>query len=170
MSKIKCLAIMLAVCILNLLVFIGSSDAAASLATTEQISTKSSNSSAQSNAIAIGFVDVSRIMAESPIVKSFQNELNQKGKELSDQLVIEESNLTAEQFKQRQNALYQEFLELKDNLEKQIDESVKQAAIVVVKEKKLDFVIYKNSDNEKIPPDSVDITSDVIDKMQVINR
>lgn len=161
---------MLAIWILNLLVFIGSSDAAASLATTEQISTKSSNSPAQSNAIAIGFVDVSRIMSESPIVKSFQDDLNQKGKELTDQLVKEEPNLTAEQFKQRQNALYQEFLEFKDNLEEQIDKSIKQAVIVVVKEKKIDFVLYKNSDNEKMSPDDIDITSDVIDKMQVINQ
>lgn len=166
----KCLAIMVSVWILNLLVFIGISDAAASLATVEQISTKSSNSPAQSNAIAIGFVDVSRIMAESPIVKSFQNDLNQKGKELSDQLVIEESNLSGEQFKQRQNELYQEFLELKDNLEKQIDKSIKQAVIVVAKEKKIDFVLFKNSDNEKMSPDDIDITSDVIDKMQVINQ
>lgn len=118
------------------------SSSATSLATTEQIPTKSSNSPPQSNAIAIGFVDVTRIMSESPIVKSFQNELNQKGEELSDQLIIEKSYLTDEQFKQRQNALYQEF----------------------------HFVIYKNSDNENIPPDDIDITSDVIEKMQVINQ
>ena len=169
MSKIKCLVIMLAVCILTLVVFIGSSSATP-LATTEQIPTKSSISPPRSNAIAVGFVDVTRIMSESPIVKSFQNELNQKGEALSDQLIIEKSYLTNEQFKQRQNALYQEFLTLKDNLEKQIDESVKQAVIVVVKERKLDFVIYKNNENEKMHPDDIDITSDVMDKMQMINH
>ncbi|AIF54185.1 OmpH family outer membrane protein [Pelosinus sp. UFO1] len=111
MSKIKCLAIMLAVCILTLFVFIGSSSAATSLATTEQMPTKSSNSLSQSKSI--GFVDVSRIMSESPIVKSFQNELNQKGKELSDQLVIEESNLLLSNSNKGRMHFTRSFLNLK---------------------------------------------------------
>jgi len=129
---------------------------------------KSSNKILQSKVI--GYLDVSRIMSESPTVKAMQNIIDQKGRELSNQLLIERSSLSAEEFKQRQQAIYQEFMELKGNLEKQIDESIKQVTAAIKKEKNLDFVIFKNTGKENIPLNSVDITSDVIDRMEVIKQ
>jgi len=101
-------------------------------------------------------------MAESPKVKQFQDQLNAKGKELSDQLEKDKPNLKQEEFQKRQEAAYSEFLKVKQDLEGQIDSSIKQAIEQVSKEKKLGVVLYKNS----VAQGGTDVTDDVIKKMQ----
>ncbi|XEQ94360.1 hypothetical protein SCACP_32590 [Sporomusa carbonis] len=113
-------------------------------------------------AAAIGVLDVNRVMAESPKVKQFQDQLNAKGKELSDQLEKDKPNLKQEEFQKRQEAAYSEFLKVKQDLEGQIDSSIKQAIEQVSKEKKLGVVLYKNS----VAQGGTDVTDDVIKKMQ----
>lgn len=134
----------------------------------ESFSTKPSSNFFQSKRI--GFVDVSRVIAESSVVKTLQNDLDRQGKVFSDELLIEKSTLTEETFRQKQNETYQEFLGLKKNLENQINKNIEQAANLVIKEKKLDFVIYKTTSSEKTFIDSVDITSRVINRMEGFNQ
>ncbi len=107
-------------------------------------------------------IDVARIMAESPKVKTLQAQLNEKARALSQQLDAEKPGLTPEQFKVKQDALYKEFLETKKGLEAQVDASIKQAVEQVAKEKKLRLILYKNS----VAFGGIDITDDVIAKMQ----
>ncbi len=119
-----------------------------------------SNSTIQSGEI--GVINVDTIMKQSPKVKAFQDELNQKGKELSDQLETEKSNLSQEEFKQHQNASYNEFLKIKQDFEAKIDLSIKQALAEVAQEKKLKIILYKNS----VAFGGLDVTLDVIAKMK----
>ncbi|WP_371368156.1 hypothetical protein SRRS_18270 [Sporomusa rhizae] len=115
----------------------------------------------------IGVIDVSIVMQQSPQVREFQRQLNEKGKELTNQLQVEKPNLSAEEFKKKQEAAYADFLRVKVDLEKQIDEKVKQAIVKVAKEKNLIMVLYKNSiifgGTNVI---QVDITQDVINNIE----
>lgn len=115
------------------------------------------NSSAELSS-QIGVVDVNRVMKESGKVQSFQNQLNEKGKTLTQQLEAEKENLTNEEFMKKQQAYYGEFSKIKKDMELQIDTTMKQALEQISKEKKLGIVLYKNG----VIYGGMDITADVI--------
>lgn len=110
----------------------------------------------------VGFIDVEKIMAESPKVKALQEQLNQVAKDYASKLEEDKLNLTEEQFKQKQEAYYGDFLQIKKQLESQVDASLKQALEQIATEKKLVVVLYKNS----VAFGGIDITLDVIAKMK----
>lgn len=110
----------------------------------------------------VGVLDVNKVMAESPKVKGFQEQLNAKGKELSDKLEKEKAGISAEEYQKRQEAAYAEFVKNKQDLEGQIDASIKQTLEQVAKDKKLSVVLYKNG----VAQGGTDITDEVIQKMQ----
>jgi hypothetical protein len=56
------------------------------------------------------------------------------------------------------------------NMSNQIKQIFEQATTAIVKEKNLDSVIYKSTSTQKIPSDSVEISSDVIDRMKVVSQ
>lgn len=111
---------------------------------------------------AVGVLDVNKVMTESPKIKQFQDQLNTKAKELSDALEKDKASLSQDEFQKRQEAAYGDFLKTKQDLEGQIDASIKQALDQVAKDKKIGVVLYKNS----VAQGGTDITDDVIKKMQ----
>jgi len=110
----------------------------------------------------VGVLDVNKVMSDSPKVKQFQDQLNSRGKELSDQLEKDKPNISAEEYQKRQEAAYAEFLKTKQDLEGQIDSTIKQALEQVAQEKKMGVVLYKNG----VAQGGTDITEDVLKKMQ----
>lgn len=110
----------------------------------------------------VGVLDVQKVMTDSPKVKQFQDQLNAKGKELSDQLEKKKATLSNEEFQKQQETAYGDFLKSKQELEGQIDASIKQAMEQVAKEKKLDIILYKNG----VAHGGTDVTDAVIQKMQ----
>jgi outer membrane protein len=110
----------------------------------------------------VGVLDVNKVMSESPKVKQLQEQLNAKAKELSDTLEKDKASISQDEFQKRQETAYGEFLKIKQDLESQVDASIKQALEDVSKEKKLGVVIYKNS----VAQGGIDITDDVLKKMQ----
>jgi outer membrane protein len=111
---------------------------------------------------AVGILDVNKVMSDSPKVKQFQEQLNTKAKELSDQLEKDKASLSADEFQKKQEAAYGDFLKIKQDLEGQVDASIKQSVDAVAKEKKLGVVLYKNS----VAQGGTDITDEVIKRMQ----
>ena len=111
---------------------------------------------------AMGVLDINKLMAESPKVKTLQVQLDEKYMELRKQLDIEKPNLTEEQFKQKQDEAFKTLLQTKLNFDAQIDESIRQAAAEVAKEKGLSLVVIQNS----VTYGGTDITQDVLKKMQ----
>jgi len=71
-------------------------------------------------------------------------------------------NISAEEYQKRQEAAYAEFLKTKQDLEGQIDSTIKQALEQVAQEKKMGVVLYKNG----VAQGGTDITEDVLKKMQ----
>ncbi len=115
-----------------------------------------------SGAGAVGILDVNKVMSDSPKVKTLQDQLNGKAKELSDQLDKDKASLSAEEFQKKQETAYNDFLKIKQDLESQVDASIKQSVEAVAKEKKLGVVLYKTS----VAQGGTDITDDVIKRMQ----
>jgi len=110
----------------------------------------------------IGVVDVNKVMAESPKVKQFQEQLNVKGKELSDQLEKEKATLSPADFQKRQEGIYGDFMKIKQDMESQVDASIKTTLETISKEKKLSVILYKNG----VAQGGTDITDEVIQKLQ----
>ena len=111
---------------------------------------------------AVGVLDMNKVMTDSPKIKQLQDQLNVKGKELSDTLEKDKPNLGADEFQKRQETAYNDFLKTKQDLEGQIDASVKQALDEIAKEKKLSVILYKNG----VAQGGTDITDDVLKRMQ----
>ena len=110
----------------------------------------------------VGVVDVNKVMTDSPKVKQFQDQLNTKAKELSDALEKDKDTLSKEEYQKKQEASYSDFLKMKQDLEGQVDASMKQALEQVSAEKKLAVILYKNS----VAQGGTDVTDDVIKKIQ----
>jgi len=110
----------------------------------------------------IGVVDVNKVMTDSPKVKQFQEQLNVKGKELSDQLEKEKATLKAEDFQKRQEVVYGDFMKIKQDMETQVDATIKETLDQISKDKKLGVVLYKNG----VAQGGTDITDEVIKKLQ----
>jgi len=111
---------------------------------------------------AIGVVDVNKVMTDSPKVKQFQEQLNVKGKELSDQLEKEKATLSPADFQKRQETVYGDFMKIKQDMETQVDSTIKETLDQISKDKKLGVVLYKNG----VAQGGTDITDDVIKKLQ----
>lgn len=114
------------------------------------------------NKATVGVLDVNKVMSDSPKVKSFQEQLNAKGKELTDTLEKDKPNISAEEYQKRQETAYNDFLKVKQDYEGQIDAAIKQTLEQVAKDKGLSVILYKNS----VAQGGTDITDAVIQKMQ----
>ena len=110
----------------------------------------------------IGVVDVNKVMTDSPKVKQFQDQLNVKGKALTDELAKEKTTLSPADFQKKQETVYGEFMKTKQDMEKQVDDSIKQTLEQIAKDKKLSIVLYKNG----VAQGGTDITDEVIQKLQ----
>ncbi len=110
----------------------------------------------------IGIVDMQKVMTENPKIKQMQEQLNTKAKELSQNLEKERATLKPEEFQQKEQAAYAEFMKMKQDFEAQIEAQTKKVLEEVAKEKKLGAVIYKNG----MAWGGVDVTEDVLKKLQ----
>ena len=110
----------------------------------------------------IGIVDMQKVMTENPKIKQMQEQLNAKAKELTEGLEKERATLKPEEFQQKEQAAYAEFMKMKQEFEAQIETQTKKVLEEVAKEKKLGAVIYKNG----MAWGGVDVTEEVLKKLQ----
>ena len=110
----------------------------------------------------IGIVDMQKVMTENPKIKQMQEQLNGKAQELTANLEKERATLKPEEFQQKEQLAYAEFMKLKQEFEAQIETQTKKVLEEVAKEKKLGAVIYKNG----MAWGGIDVTDDVLKKLQ----
>ena len=110
----------------------------------------------------IGIVDMQKVMTENPKIKQMQDQLNTKAKELTENLEKERATLKPEEFQQKEQLAYAEFMKLKQEYESKIQVQIQKILEEIAKEKKLGAVIYKNG----MAWGGVDITDDVLKKLQ----
>ena len=110
----------------------------------------------------IGIVDMQKIMTENPKIKQMQEQLNTKAQELTANLEKQRATLKPEEFQQKEQLAYAEFMKLKQEFESQIEMQTKKVLEEVAKEKKLGAVIYKNG----MAWGGIDVTDEVLKKLQ----
>ena len=116
----------------------------------------------------MGSVDVDRIMAEAPRVKTLMTEAEGKVKEVQEkfdqdygdkEMTEEEAAKAQMEFQRKLEAINQGYAsQIKSRMDVVIDE--------VAREKNIDVVINNSADNKLIFQGAIDVTDDVIKKMQ----
>jgi len=110
----------------------------------------------------IGIVDMQKVMTDNPKIKQMQEQLNSKAQAITASLEKEKATLKPEEYQQKEQLAYAEFMKMKQEFESQIEEQTKKVLEEVAKEKKLGAVIYKNG----MAWGGIDVTEDVLKKLQ----
>ena len=110
----------------------------------------------------IGIVDMQKVMTENGKIKEMQEQLNKKAQEITAALEKERATLKPEEFQQKEQLAYAEFMKMKQEFENKIQLQIQTVLEGIAKEKKLGAVIYKNG----LAWGGVDITEDVLKKLQ----
>lgn len=110
----------------------------------------------------IGIVDMQKVMTENPKIKEMQENLNKKAQEITANLEKERATLKPEEFQQKEQLAYAEFMKLKQEYEGTIQLQIQKILEEIAKEKKLGAVIYKNG----MAWGGIDITDDVLKKLK----
>lgn len=110
----------------------------------------------------IGIVDMQKVMTENGKIKEMQEQLNKKAQEITAQLEKERTTLKPEEFQQKEQLAYAEFMKLKQEFEGKIQLQIQKILEEIAKEKKLGAVIYKNG----MAWGGIDITDEVLKKLQ----
>lgn len=110
----------------------------------------------------IGIVDMQKVMTENGKIKEMQEQLNKKAQEITATLEKERATLKPEEFQQKEQLAYAEFMKMKQEFESKIQLQIQTVLEGIAKEKKLGAVIYKNG----LAWGGVDITEDVLKKLQ----
>ena len=111
---------------------------------------------------AIGIVDVQKVMTENVKIKEMQEQLNKKAQEITANLEKERTTLKPEEYQQKEQLAYAEFMQLKQEFEAKIQAQIQKVLEEVAKEKKLGAVIYKNG----MAWGGIDVTDEVLKKLQ----
>jgi hypothetical protein len=113
----------------------------------------------------IGYVDMKRVRAESPVIKSLLDQSAAKQNEVAEQLAAERDGLSDEEFAQREAELNQELTTYKNGISAKIQKLTMQAMTKVKAEKKLTKIIMIRKSSgmfDKV----VDVTDAVIEKIE----
>lgn len=110
----------------------------------------------------IGIVDMQKVMTENVKIKQMQEELNKKAQEITAGLEKQRTTLKPEEYQQKEQLAYAEFMKLKQEFEGKIQAQIQKVLEDIAKEKKLGAVIYKNG----MAWGGIDITDDVLKKLQ----
>lgn len=110
----------------------------------------------------IGIVDMQKVMTENGKIKEMQEQLNKKAQEITANLEKEKTTLKPEEYQQKEQLAYAEFMKLKQEYESKIQQQIQKILEDIAKEKKLGAVIYKNG----MAWGGVDITDEVLKKLQ----
>lgn len=110
----------------------------------------------------IGIVDMQKVMTENGKIKEMQEQLTKKAQAITAELEKEKATLKPEEFQQKEQRAYAEFMQLKQEFENKIQLQIQTVLEGIAKEKKLGAVIYKNG----LAWGGIDITDDVLKKLQ----
>ncbi|NMB47007.1 MAG: OmpH family outer membrane protein [Firmicutes bacterium] len=93
----------------------------------------------------VGVIDLSRVVAQSPLAQRYEKQLADKYSQLQTQLEKEKTNLDEESRQAREKELMAEYLKLKQELEGKLEKQIDEALATIVKQKDLAIVVYRES-------------------------
>ncbi|MBO5590930.1 MAG: OmpH family outer membrane protein [Acidaminococcaceae bacterium] len=111
---------------------------------------------------AFGVVDIKKVEAEAPAVKTIREDLQKKAKELQEQLEKETAGKSQEEAEKIAKDKSAQMQVASSEAQSKLKASLDTALTEVSKEKNLSAVLVKDA----VPSGGVDVTEDVIKKMK----
>lgn len=110
----------------------------------------------------VGVVDSRRILTESVLALSYQRQLNDQEKTMAADLRLLSDQLSPEDLEARRQSYLKDLAEMKRDLEKRLNERIRQEVAEIARRQRLRYVLVK--DAAKVG--GRDITQDVIDRLK----
>lgn len=110
----------------------------------------------------VGVVDTQRVQKEAPQAKQYVEKHEQKIQELNQKLAQEEGTMSEEDFQKEQQKLKQELDIYSAGLQRQFKANVDQKLAEIAKDKDVGIIV----DKEYVPNGGIDVTDEVIAKLQ----
>lgn len=112
----------------------------------------------------IGKINIDKVIKESPKAQEIQNQLDKESERIRDKYNFDEEDqdLNEEEKKANQQKAIQEFVKVKQDLEKELNDKIETAIKGIAEEQNLDIVLYEQS----VKYGGIDITQDVIEQLQ----
>ena len=119
--------------------------------------------------VKIGYIEGSRVMQEAPQVKSLVDEGNQKineAREEAQKSLQDNPDMSQEDAQKTQAEAQRKMASLNQSYQMQLQQKVSAALQDIAKEKKLDVVVDSEKEQPTALMGGVDVTDDVIAKLQ----
>ncbi|WP_295635093.1 MAG: Outer membrane protein [Mitsuokella multacida] len=119
--------------------------------------------------VKIGYIEGSRVMQEAPQVKALVDEGNQKineAREEAQKSLQDNPDMSQEDAQKTQAQAQQKMASLNQSYQMQLQQKVSAALQDIAKEKKLDVVVDSEKEQPTALSGCVDVTDDVIAKLQ----
>jgi outer membrane protein len=110
----------------------------------------------------VGVVDSHRVLNESVLALSYQKQLDDREKAMVADLQLLRGQLSPEDLEARRQTYLRELAALRADLERQLNERVRQAAAEVARRRRLRLVLVKDATRFG----GVDVTDDVIARLK----
>ena len=112
--------------------------------------------------VGLGVLDMERVIEEAPRARHYQEQLDEAGQEIEERYDEGMSEMSTEERMVRQEEAYQEYTEVRNELEDRLNREIERAVSDVAEEKGLDIVFY----NKAVSFGGQDITDLVIEKLE----
>ncbi len=110
----------------------------------------------------VAVVDYQKLETGSPKIKSIEQEITNKDKEISDRLAEQSQTLSSDEYKKRNAAAMQERQIFMQSKQKQIQALVESQCAAIAKEKQIGIVMQSGS----VPFGAIDITDEVLSRIE----
>lgn len=109
----------------------------------------------------VGFVDMEKVVKESPKVKQLQEQLDAKEKEVMEKMQQDKS-ANPEEAQKNQQALAAEYRAMQKQVGEQFEADLKKTLEQIAQEKKLSVILYKR----EVAQGGIDVTDEVLKRLQ----
>ena len=110
----------------------------------------------------VGVVDMSRVQKEAPLVQQYKQKTEDKQKSIEKELQDAQQNMSAEDFKKKQQQAQQELNIFGASMQRQFMSDIQSKLGDIAKDKNVGIIVVK----EAVPSGGIDVTDDLIAKLQ----
>ena len=110
----------------------------------------------------VGVVDMSRVQKEAPLVQQYKQKTEDKQKSIEKELQDAKQNMSAEDFQKKQQQAQQELNIFGASMQRQFMSDIQSKLGDIAKDKNVGIIVVK----ESVPSGGIDVTDDLIAKLQ----
>lgn len=112
--------------------------------------------------MSVGAVDFQRIIEESPRAREYQERLDQKGLEIEQEFETRAQDMDEDEVHEYQQEAYDQYWEIREQLEAELNEEINEALVGVAEEMGLDIIMA----SQGLHLGGEDVTEQVLQRLQ----